>query len=63
MFDGLPGYRRFAGPPAGTDWRKPYVRQFAKGPTTHVYVGTPGGDAQAAFGGVLADAVLTRLPQ
>ena len=63
MFDGLPGYRRFAGPPAGTDWARPYVRRFTMGPTTHMYIGTPGGDAQPAFGAVLADAIATRLPK
>ena len=63
MFDGLPGYQRFAGPPADIDWDKPYVRRFTKGPTTHVYIGAPGGQAQDALGAVLADALAERLPK
>jgi hypothetical protein len=63
MFDGLPGYRRFAAPPADTDWARPYVRRFSMGPTTHMYIGTPGGDAQPALGKVLADAITERLPK
>lgn len=63
MFDGLPGYRRYAGPPADIDWNKPYVRRFTSGPTTHIYVGTPGAAAQTEAGAVLAAALATRLPK
>jgi hypothetical protein len=63
MFDGLPGYQRFAAPPADTDWAKPYVRRYRMGPTTHMYIGTPGGDVQPALGKVLADAIAERLPK
>jgi protoheme ferro-lyase len=62
MFSGLPGYTRFAGPPADIDWQKPYVRRFDKGPTSHLYIGAPGGDAQIAAGAVLANTLATRLP-
>ena len=62
MFSGLPGYQRYAGPPAATDWQKPYVRRFASGTTTMMYIGTPGGEAQADAGAVLAAAIERRLP-
>jgi hypothetical protein len=62
MFDGLPGYRRFAGPPADTDWQQPLVRRFVMGGTTHIYTGSPGGDAQAQAGALFADSVLALLP-
>jgi protoheme ferro-lyase len=63
MFDGLPGYRRYAGPPADIDWGKPFVRRFVGGATTHVYVGTPGAAAQSEAGAVLAAALSTRFPK
>jgi len=63
MFNGLPGYKRFAGPPEGTDWQKPYVRTFTKGKTLHMYAGTLGGESQAEAGKVLADAIAYRLPK
>ncbi len=62
MFDGLPGYVRFQGPPADTDWRRPFVRRFVKGATTHLYVGAPGGDEQDAAGAVLAAGLAPLLP-
>jgi protoheme ferro-lyase len=63
MFDGLPGYRRYTGPPADINWDKPYVRRFTSGATTHIYIGTPGAAAQAEAGAVLASAIETRLPK
>ncbi len=62
MFNGLPGYQRYAGPPADTDWQKPYIRRFTSGATTMMYIGTPGGAAQAEAGAVLAAALERRLP-
>lgn len=62
MFDGLPGFRRFAGPPADIDWNKPHVRRFTSGPTTMMYIGTPGGERQAEAGAVLATAFEPLLP-
>jgi hypothetical protein len=62
MFSGLPGYQRYSGPPADTDWQKPYVRRFTNGATTMMYIGTPGGEAQAEAGAVLAAALERRLP-
>jgi hypothetical protein len=63
MFNGLPGYRRYVGPPADIDWNQPYVRRFQGGATTHVYIGTPGAAAQSEAGAVLAAAIATRLPR
>ena len=57
MFDRLPGYRTYQGPPAGTDWNKPYVRRFQQGQTTILYTGSPGGLVVPAQGSVLADAI------
>ncbi len=62
MFNGLPGYRRFAGPPADIDWNVPYVRRFSMGATSHIYTGTPGAAAQADAGLALAAAIETLLP-
>jgi hypothetical protein len=59
MFEGLPGYTLYEGPPAGTDWNKPFVRRFQKGPTTIIYAGAPGGSAAPRAGVALADAVST----
>jgi Ferrochelatase len=57
MFEGLPGYTPYQGPPEGTDWSKPYVRRFVTGQTTIIYSGAPGGDAAPAAGSALADAL------
>ena len=43
IFDGYPGYQTYMGPPAGTDWSKPYVRQLTLGKTRVIYGGTMGG--------------------
>jgi hypothetical protein len=59
MFDGLPGYSPYQGPPADVNWAKPYVRSFQQGNTQIIYSGAPGGDAAPAAGAVLADAVST----
>jgi hypothetical protein len=57
MFDGLPGYADYAGPPADTDWNKPYVRRFAVGRTALIYAGAPGGATLPAQSAALADAI------
>jgi hypothetical protein len=57
MFEGLPGYEAYQGPPADVDWSKPYVRRFTKGNTQIIYAGAPGGDAAPVAGAALADAV------
>ncbi len=57
MFDGLPGYRSYMGPPAGTDWSKPYVRRFRMGATTLIYAGAPGAATVPRQSEVLADAI------
>jgi hypothetical protein len=59
MFEGLPGYSLYQGPPANVDWSKPYVRAFQKGQTNIIYSGAPGGAAAPKAGVVLADAVST----
>jgi hypothetical protein len=59
MFEDLPGYQLYQGPPVGTDWSKPYARRFQKGPTTIIYTGAPGGAAAPRAGVALADAVST----
>ena len=62
MFNGLPGYQRFQGPPADTDWNQPYIRRYSKEGTLHMHIGTPGGIAQPQAGAVLASAIEARLP-
>lgn len=57
MFEGFPGYHTFMGPPAGTDWSKPYVRRFALGKTTAIYAGAPGGQTLPQQSAALADAI------
>lgn len=57
MFDGLPGYQSFQGPPADTDWSKPYVRRFQSGKTLHIYAGSPGGANQGKAQEALASSV------
>jgi hypothetical protein len=59
MFDGQPSFTRYSGPPASTDWSKPYVRRFQNGSTTIIYSGAPGGDAAPLAGLSLADAIST----
>lgn len=57
MFEGFPGYRTYQGPPAGTDWAKPYVRTFKLGQTTAIYGGAPGGSTLPQQSAALADAI------
>jgi protoheme ferro-lyase len=59
MFEGLPGYTNYMGPPVGTDWTKPYVRSFQAGTTRVIYSGSPGTDAAVPGGKSLADAMAT----
>ncbi len=63
MFEGLPGYDRFEGPPADIDWDEPWVRRFRLRNTEVIFAGTPGGRMQAEAGAVLAEALATRLPR
>jgi hypothetical protein len=62
MFEGLPGYARYQGPPVGVDWSRPYVRQFRLNDTDIVFTGTPGGDSAQAAGAALAQAIAPLLP-
>jgi hypothetical protein len=62
MFEGLPGYRRFAGPPDDIDWEQPWVRRFRLKETEVLFTGTPGGATQAEAGAVLAEAFRRLLP-
>lgn len=57
MFDGLPGYKSYQGPPAGTDWSQPYVRQFKSGGTLQIYAGSPGGANQSLASQALASSI------
>lgn len=57
MFDGLPGYKTYQGPPASTDWAKPYIRQFSQGQTLQIYAGSPGGANQELASAALATSV------
>jgi hypothetical protein len=57
MFEGLPGYSLYQGPPKDVDWSKPYIRRFVDGPTTIIYAGSPGGAAQALASEALAGAI------
>ena len=59
MFDGLPGYQSYQGPPTDVDWSKPYVRRFKKGNTDVLYAGAPGGAAVPQASAALADAMST----
>jgi protoheme ferro-lyase len=43
VFEGLPGYAPFDGPPSNIDWSTPYRRQFKLGATTFTYAGAPAG--------------------
>ena len=62
MFEGMPGYARFQGPPADVDWRVPYVRRFRVGTTEILFTGTPGGDSVELAGAALAEAIAPLLP-
>jgi hypothetical protein len=62
MFKDLPGYTPFAAPPKGTDWSKPYVREFRLGKTRLMYVGTLGGAQQSGASDALATAIAKVLP-
>jgi hypothetical protein len=57
MFEGLPGYVPYQGPPADVDWDKPFVRKFRKQQTDIWYLGTPGGSTVPAQSAVLAQAI------
>jgi hypothetical protein len=57
MFDGLPGYSLYQGPPADIDWSKPFVRQFSRGDTTFIYAGSPGGAEQPLASEALATSI------
>ncbi len=62
MFDGLPGYKTYQGPPVGTDWSKPYKREFAVGSTRLIYAGSPGGAKQGLASEALALAISRVFP-
>jgi hypothetical protein len=62
MFEGLPGYARFQGPPSGTDWSVPYVRRFRLGATDILFTGTPGRDSMDLAGAALAETIAPLLP-
>jgi protoheme ferro-lyase len=57
MFDGFPGYASYMGPPAGTDWSRPYAREFRLGQTRAIYGGAPGGVTIPQQAAALADAI------
>lgn len=57
MFDGLPGYKTYQGPPAKIDWSKAFVRRFRLGKTTLVYAGSPGGATIPRQSAALASAM------
>ena len=57
MFQGLDGYQTYQGPPAGTDWSKPYQRRFKLGSTTVIYAGSPGGAQQSLASEALASGI------
>lgn len=59
IFDGMPGYASYQGPPEGTDWARPYVRDFQTGSTRVIYTGSPGGAMQTQAARPLADAILS----
>jgi hypothetical protein len=59
MFDGLPGYATYQGPPKGTDWSYPYVRMFKSGATVQIYAGAPGGANQTLASQALASGIGT----
>jgi protoheme ferro-lyase len=59
MFDGMPGYATYQGPPADVDWSKPFVRRHRVGATEVIYAGAPGGQAAGAAGASMAQAIDT----
>jgi hypothetical protein len=59
MFDGLPGYADYQGPPAGTTWATPYVRRFSDGKTQMIYAGAPGLSGSKKASEAIASAVGT----
>ncbi len=61
MFDGLPGYKTYQGPPANVDWTKPFVRNFRSGKTQMIYAGSPGSANQGLAAEALADSIGTFL--
>lgn len=63
MFEGLPGYRRFQGPPADVDWTVPYVRQFRLGGTGVLFTGTPGRDGIAQKAAALVQSLEPLMPE
>jgi hypothetical protein len=63
MFDKLPGYRTYQGPPANVDWAKPFVRQYQIGKTRILYAGSPGGATVPQQSAILAEAIGTLFTQ
>lgn len=63
MFEGFPGYSTYMGPPTGTDWQKPYVREFQLGNTRVIYGGAPGGQTVPRQSQVMAEAIGSVFPQ
>ena len=57
MFHGFPGFSDYQGPPAGTDWSRPYVRSYRIGTTEVSYAGAPGGNTVPQQSAVLAKAI------
>ena len=57
MFDGLPGYSVYQGPPRDVDWSRPYVRSFTSGKTVQMYVGAPGPASQGLASEALAASI------
>lgn len=54
MFDRLPGYTVYQGPPRDVDWSRPYVRRFTSGKTVQIYAGAPGSAKQGLASEALA---------
>ncbi len=63
MFDGLPGYSLYQGPPAGTDWSDPFKREFVANGTRIIYAGSPGGAQQGRASEALALAIGRVFPE
>ena len=57
MFDGLPGYSVYQGPPRDVDWSRPYVRSFTSGKTVQLYAGSPGSASQGLASEALAASI------
>lgn len=58
MFDGLPGYALYEGPPPNVDWSAGHVRRFQAGGATAIYAGAPSLAEQARFADALADVLI-----